>query len=802
MNLQRWHQVGEIYHSALPLLQPERSTFVASVCRSDLALQREVNSLLEADDSSGNFLETAVFELGLKILMDDSSKSFDTSPMTDRPATDTLVGTTVDGRYPIEKKLGQGGVGAVYLARDHKLHDKPVVVKVLLEKSLRDAWVLQKFQQEKEALARVDHPGVVGILDTGDLPDGKPYIVMQYVAGLSLRDVIKGRPEGLDLERAATIIKQAGAALSAVHDKKIYHRDLKPENIMLQALGRGDEQVKIVDFGIAKIKESVIAPSTVTGAATAGTIVYMSPEQLRGERVTAATDIYSLGVIAYELVTGRRPFYPNTIAHLVEMQREGVRAQPGDLRPRLSEEAQRLILQALEFNSDERFKRAQDFGDQLAAALTLENGDSKRKLQGRRATTPQTEDLAETVRQPTPSKPSRDTAHVLFMDIVGYSTLLIEGQTERLKELQEVVRSTQEFQNNQDADRLLRLHTGDGMALSFFGDPEAPVRCAAEISRALRLHPALKLRMGLHSGLVHRVPDINANMNIAGGGINLAQRVMDCGDAGHILVSKSVAEDLRQLSRWTSDLHDLGEAEVKHGVRIHIYNLYDDEIGNPEIPSKLKPSKSKRRSVGFVLVALTALLLAAVVGFRIFFGVSEQRALNYSLIVQKMRDGRPYEQPFESSGQEIFENGYKFRLNVSSLQSGYLYVFNEGADERTGMSFTIIYPTPATNKGSAKLDSNQTMQTNWNTFAGQAGTEEFWIVWSASPVAQLEAGRDAAFRNQEGAITDAGMIRTVKEFLTKTSDPKLETTKDKMKPQTNVRGSGEVLIKLVELEHR
>jgi len=764
-------------------------------------LRQEVNSLLEADQSSGDFLETSVFEMGLKILMDDSAKSFDTHPAAGDP-TDKLVGTTVDGRYRIERELGHGGVGAVYLARALKLHDKRVVVKVLLEQSLRNAWVVRKFQQEKEALSRVDHPGVVGILDTGELPDGQPYIVMQYVEGSSLRDAIRRQPEGLDLERTAKISKQVGAALGAVHREKIYHRDLKPENIMLQALGDGEEQVKIVDFGIAKIKESVIAPSTITGAATAGTIVYMSPEQLRGDKVTGASDIYSLGVIAYELVTGRRPFYPNTIAHLAEMQREGVRVQPADLRPGLTEEVQRLIVQALAFDPDGRFKRAQDFGDQLSAALTRANKDEEPKHQERRVANPQAENLAVTLEQTTSHKPASDTAHVLFMDIVGYSTLLIEGQTERLKELQEVVRSTKEFQNNQDSDRLLRLHTGDGMALSFFGDPEAPLRCASEISRALRLHPESKLRMGLNSGLVRHVPDINANMNIAGGGINIAQRVMDCGDAGHILLSKGMADDLRQLSRWTTDLHDLGEAEVKHGVRVHIYNLYNHEIGNPAIPSKLRPSKSTPRSVAFVVVALTALLLAAVVGVWSFFGVKEQRSLNYSLTVQKMRDGSPYEQPFQSSGQEIFENGYKFRLNVSSPQSGYLYVFNEGADEKTGMTLTIIYPTPATNKGSAKLDSNQTMQTNWNTFAGQAGTEEFWIVWSASPIAQLEAARDAAFRNEEGALVDAGMVRTVKEFFTKHVDPKLETKKDKTKQQTDVRANGDLLVKLVELEHR
>jgi hypothetical protein len=177
-----------------------------------------------------------------------------------------------------------------------------------------------------------------------------------------------------------------------------------------------------------------------------------------------------------------------------------------------------------------------------------------------------------------------------------------------------------------------------------------------------------------------------------------------------------------------------------------------------------------------------------------------QRSLVYSLSVQKMRDGRAYEQPFQSSGQEIFEKGYKFRLNVSSPQSGYLYVFNEGAAENGAQSFTIIYPTPATNRGSAKLDANQTIQTNWNTFAGQPGTEEFWIVWSASPVGQLEAARDSAFKNEEGAVTDPATVRVVKDLFTKHAKP--ETTKDTTRQQTEVHSNGELLVKLVELEHR
>lgn len=283
-----------------------------------------------------------------------------------------LEGVLVDERYYIEKELGRGGMGIVYLGRDRRLHEKPVVLKILLEKSLKNPWVIQKFEQEREALARVDHPGVVGILDTGTLADGKPYIVMQYIDGRSLRETIATESHGLDLDRAATIIKQVGAALHAVHEKKIYHRDLKPENILLQRLSRIDEQVKIVDFGIAKVKDSIVAPSTITGGPGAGTVLYMSPEQLHGETITAASDVYSFGVIAYELVTGRRPFKPATIAHLADMQREGVRVKPSDLRPQLTAEADAAILKALAFDHTQRYQSAHEFGRILASALMNE----------------------------------------------------------------------------------------------------------------------------------------------------------------------------------------------------------------------------------------------------------------------------------------------------------------------------------------------------------------------------------------------------------------------------------------------
>ncbi len=591
-----------------------------------------------------------------KVLMEDDSTLPETRSVPHSAVTEELVGTTVDGRYAIERELDRGGMGAVYLARDNKLLERPVVIKVLLEKSQIREWFVQKFQQEKEALARVDHPGVVGILDTGELPGGKHYIVMQYVDGRTLRSAIGEKPEGMDFEKVASIIRQAGDALSSVHDKKIYHRDLKPENIMLQKLGRDNEQVKIVDFGIAKVKESVIAPSTVTGSATAGTIVYMSPEQLRGEKVSAPSDIYSLGVIAYEMVTGRRPFRPETSAHLAELQRDGIRVKPRDLRPRLTEEAQTAILRALSFSPGARYQSAQEFGAALASALTSEV---------------ESNDLPPT--EPVAYPPTDNSAR------------LSTPQTDP---------GVQAPQTLVTPFSPASIHTLD-----------QPIRPSDKPGTQTRWWPKLAIGLLLAAGLALGSYFIVAKLRSPGGSAN---------------PSAAVAE----------------------------------------------------------------------------------RSLVYSLTVQKMRDGKPYQAPFESSGQEIFESGYRFRLNVSSPQSGYLYVFNQGADEKSVKTFTIIYPTPATNGGSAKLDANQSMQTSWNTFEGLPGTEEFWIVWSTSPVSQMESARDEAFKNNDGALKSAETIRTVSDYLTKNSEPKPETSKDTAKQKTDLRGKGDLLVKLVELEHR
>src|SRR5213596_4185214 len=180
-----------------------------------------------------------------------------------------------------------------------------------------------------------------------------------------------------------------------------------------------------------------------------------------------------------------------------------------------------------------------------------------------------------------------EIAHVLFMDIVGYSKLLIDEQSEALQELNQIVRKTDAEREAEAAGQLIILPTGDGMALVFTGSVEDPVECALQISQRLRAQPSLPVRMGIHSGPVHHVADVNQRENIAGAGINVAQRVMDCGDAGHILLSKRVADDLAQDSLWQPLLHELGELEVKHGVKLGVVNLYTEELGNPQPPRKL-----------------------------------------------------------------------------------------------------------------------------------------------------------------------------------------------------------------------
>jgi TolB-like protein/class 3 adenylate cyclase/Tfp pilus assembly protein PilF len=219
-----------------------------------------------------------------------------------------------------------------------------------------------------------------------------------------------------------------------------------------------------------------------------------------------------------------------------------------------------------------------------------------------------------------------EIAHVLFIDIVGYSKLSINDQHATVEELNRIVRASEQFQRAEAADRLIRIPTGDGMALAFYTNPEAPPQCAVEISRALKEHPRLQLRMGIHSGPVGGVVDVNEGANLAGAGLNMAQRVMDCGDAGHILLSKHVAEDLEEYQKWRPLLHDLGSCEVKHGVRVSVVNLYDDQFGNAKLPQRFETAHKRRARLRWVSIAAALLALSAIVAGIVIFSRSRERS--------------------------------------------------------------------------------------------------------------------------------------------------------------------------------
>lgn len=649
-----WDRIQEIYYSTLPMPQSERSAFIASACEHDPFLVREVTELLKADDDSADsFLKSPVFELGLKIISSNGGNGSSTA----NGSADSLIGTTIKERYLVERELGQGGIGKVYRARDLTLHSRPVVIKVLLEASVKDAYMVRKFRQEVEALARIDHPGVVNVLGAGELQDGKPFIVMQYVSGLTLRSQIP--MEGMDLERAAIILKQIGAALDYVHAKGIFHRDLKPDNIMLQSLGGDTELVKVVDFGIAKVKDSVVAPSTVDKVSV-GTVVYMSPEQLRGgERITAASDIYSMGVMAYEMVTGRRPFNPTSAPRLLEMHRDGVRVKPIDLRPSLSTEAQAIILRSLAFERTARYQSAAEFGDCLSRALLNEE---------------------ETAPKLTIARPATDS---------DYSRRIAGGRT---------------------------FQVGTYSAETpIFPEPD-------DFSGPHKTHSGFKL-----------------------GKIQLAII------GGFLIVLISVSGVLWNIK--TSG----GKPEPNANTQ----GPGDTSAANPP----------------------------------------QTRSFNYLLNVQRMRNNRRYQNAFASTGQDVFDTGDKFQLRISSSSPGYVYVFNEGSPERNGSSFTLIYPTPAINNGSATVGADQWAETNWNTFQGRPGSENLWMAWSSLPVPELEAAKNEAF-NSKGVLSGQS-LDTVKAFLTsRQEESKAKINRDQKTQETTVRGTGDVVVRMLQLKHR
>lgn len=562
-----WDRIQDIFAMALAQPPSERKQFVEKACAGKSYL-KEVISLLEAYDSEEGILESPVFPVAHERV---------------DPAA------TIGGRYVIERRLGKGGMGEVYLARDANVDDRGVVIKVLAEELRANLAARQRFIQETRALAQIRHEGVVDVLDSGELDDGRPYFVMQYIEGEMLRSQIP--VQGMNLERAASILKQIGAALDHVHERGIFHRDLKPENIMLR---KGSGAVVLIDFGIAKVHDPNNAQLTAPGVSP-GTLPYMSPEQLRGDDVTAASDVYAMAVVAYEMITGRRPFYSESITQMRNLQRKGVRAKPVDLRPGVSRKAQAVLCRALSFKPEDRHRNAKQFGDELAAAL------------------------------------------------LNPETLPVPG------------------------------------------DP------------------------------------------------------------------------------W--------------------------------------PTRKK------IAAIVSAVVLLSLIGFGVYKWIylppsppPPSRGVDYWLTIQPTRDGKEYGDPYKSKGDDdIFANGDKFQLSVESQdEPGHLYVFHEGQPEAGSVSFRMIYPNKAVNNASAGLGANQTVKCEWLTFRGPAGAENVWIVWSVSPVSELEAAKNSALNHPQAGLTDQS-LDALKEFLRK--QPKADIRRYKERREATIRTKSDLAVALVQFNH-
>lgn len=334
MNPAQWNRISDVFAAAVELDTARRTELLED---QEESVRSQVKRLLLEHQRSG-LLDWAV------IPSNEDNR---------------WTGKTLNGRYRIERFLARGGAGAVYIARDEQLAGRAVAVKFLEHP---DPWLKTKFREEMEALARIDHHGVVGILDVGEDP---PFLVIEYIDGVTLRSEIQKGP--MEISRVARLIRQIGSAVGAAHEKGVLHRDLKPENIMIERAGTASETVRLIDFGIARVDRPDNETLTHT-TRFAGTTPYMAPEQLAG-RPSAASDTYAIGVLAYEMLSGQRPFIAASPVELYEQQRSGCRTDPHRLRPEIPPAAAQTILKQLSFKPENRSSSAAEAGEQITAAL-------------------------------------------------------------------------------------------------------------------------------------------------------------------------------------------------------------------------------------------------------------------------------------------------------------------------------------------------------------------------------------------------------------------------------------------------
>jgi len=618
-------------------------------------------------------------------------------------------GARLKGRYMIERELGRGGIGVVFLARDERLHGMPVVIKFLLDAAGQNKWLTGKFSQEAEALTRINHPGVVRVIDRDLSDDGRPFFVMEFIKGRPLRDVMN--PEGMDLDYVARFVRQTGNALHAAHQQGVFHRDLKPENMMLEQLSGGEEQIKLIDFGIAKVTNPQAGNETEV-AVVAGSRQYIAPEQLLSQTASPATDIYALAIIVYEMVTGRLPFNPQAPTHFLVMQ-ELMRLQqsesfvrPQTLRPDLPAAAQMLLLNALSFDPRRRPQNARVFAEDLAQSLI-----GNIKVAGDRAT----------IAVPAPASASASGS---------------DGSPAR------------------------------GMIADESRDTAPMARATTE------KNPIPAKATGANPAARPSAPNLPRHETAPS---NAAQ-----------------APSVKPRSRKLPVIAGLIIVIIAAGIAVKTLAPSAKSDSNPaaaQSPTPQAPEPAPTQP------AAPEAAMAETV-----------RTFNYSITLRKDPRRYPESQPFQLPGEVIFSPGDRAHISFISPQRGCLYIINESPPAKgQASSFNILFPAPTANQGSAQLAAGQTVRIPDHDigfiFDEEQGTEKLWLIWAAGEVAELEALKRWANPQDIGEIKDAAQVESLRAFLATHSAAEPQVVRDETSKQTMVKMKGEVLVKLVNLQH-
>jgi serine/threonine protein kinase len=598
MTPEQYHRVNQLFHDALEQAPEDRNDFLKEACGGDEPLRLEVGRMLAAYEQAGSFLNAPAFDALDHSLIDQQSGS--------------LIGCVI-GHYRILSKLGAGGMAEVFLAQDARL-ERRVALKVLPVEFTSDRGRLRRFKQEARAASALNHPNIVTIHEIGHAKLGTRdlhFIAQEFIEGQTLRRRIEAG--ALPLLDALDVALQAANALQSPHAAGIAHRDIKPENIML----RPDGLIKILDFGLAKLLETNAAqselptvdsaiPNETAPGVVLGTVAYMSPEQARGLKVDARSDIWSLGVVLHEMIAGQSPFKGATMADIIVSIIEREPSPLSQSAPGTPPELERIVTKALAKNRDERYQTAED-----------------------------------------------------------------------------------------------------------------------------------------------------------------------------------LAIDLKSLKRRLE---------------------FDAELSRSSRPAAAVASRVSKPSPRALLIAAIPLLVS-VIGFFAWSSLSTmppepERQITYWLTVQKMRDGKEYEEPFESAGQEIFESGWKFRLNGVGPQTGYFYLLNEVPASGGAIGYSLLFPSPSINNGSARMSARQPIQTGWYLLSGGDGTERLWLVWAEQAVSELEAVKGAVNPKDKGVINDQNQLHAIRELLNKHSQVEPEVKTEKINKQTDVKVRSGLLVHPVELRRR